>query len=96
LQLRARQDLPAPAAPGFAFFDDPMPLPPNNPRNRRSGVVALTGEIPANAVPMPSDTTHFALSAPKPCVASSASVSGPASEYETPPPATRSSGSDAD
>src|SRR5205807_788210 len=45
---------------------------------RRSGVVGVTGEVPANAVPRPTECTHWGDAALSPWLASTVSMSGPA------------------
>src|SRR5437660_11604427 len=56
---------------------------------RRSGVVGVTGEVPANAVPTPTESTHWGDAAARPWLPSTVSMSGPASVWRTPSPITR-------
>src|SRR6266496_18562 len=56
---------------------------------RRSGDDRLTGDVPANTLPMPTDSAHLGDAAESPTLPSSVRVSGPTSAWVRPAPRER-------
>src|SRR2546428_3521551 len=56
---------------------------------RRSGVVGVTGEAPAKAVPRPMESTHWGEAVVRPWLPSTVTISGATRVWRTPTPITR-------
>ena len=56
---------------------------------RRSGVVGVTGETPAKAVPRPTESTHRGEAVVRPRLPSTVTISGATRVWRTPTPITR-------
>jgi hypothetical protein len=77
--------------PPFVYPLVELSREPNTFVSRRSGDDGLSGEIPANAVPNPTEKVHAGAPVVNPRLPSIVSVSGPATANANPPATERAS-----